>query len=72
MGKDFGNRPCDMGDSQSKVSGYHHTEKEWLQATTFKKGVYQKEKREITSPWYSNYERQSYAGTVSNGIGTSG
>ena len=30
------------------------------------------EKREITSPWYSNYERQSYAGTVSNGIGTSG
>ena len=61
-----------MVDSQSKVSGYHQTEKEWLQATTFKKGVYQKEKREITSPWYSNYERQSYAGTVSNGIGTSG
>lgn len=26
-----------MGDSQSKVSGYHHTEKEWLQATTFKR-----------------------------------
>lgn len=36
------------------------------------KGCVSKRKREITSPWYSNYERQSYAGTVSNGIGTSG
>ena len=44
-----------------------HSEKTWLQATTFKTCKYQKEEREITPTRNTNDERPCDAGIVPNG-----
>ena len=52
-----------IGESQSHI----HSEKTWLQATTFKTCEYQKEEREITPTRNTNDERPCDAGVIFNG-----